>query len=338
MRTQFRFRTRKPETMHFIETEVKPIRFDKKYEGLLAFRRFLLTYWWAFLIVMGLFLYGFRSLYNSSTYYQCESIIVFRGLELPEFNDNYVKNQVPSFNQISETYNRMFQLVYSKEMFDHLIEKFNLTAYYGLAQLQEPYLDTRKAIKNSITLTQNNQRALSLRVRDYGSGKMAADIANEIVVKANDLNRDYIESRLESRSRLYSRMHDEIKSKMSDDLVALNRSVSELKGILARFQTNNYKLEEAGRDLSALSEMIDGNLVDLVKFNKLNSWTMNTSGDDILTSIHVLEDALPPRQKAGFTSWILVPGSLLTAFLLTLFIFNLVYSQRDYLRVLFSRT
>jgi|GEM_PF-5164538 len=335
MRTQFRFKLKKQETaMRFIQPAEEGVLISKRLRLILSFKKFVLRYIVLFFVLVFLLLYTFRYLYMISNHYKSEATISFGGFEIPEYDDNQ-NSHIPIFAQMKEGLNRLYSMVYSKEMFDHLIEKFDLYTHFELDK-KDPrsYGALRRILKSEISLFQGVNKVIAIQVTDPYSGKMSADIANELISKANEMNRKYITEKIENRIKLYEKLHREIKSQTDDDIRELKPQITLLNEVLSKYAMKNVLVDQSALALKEQSGKIEEDISQLVELSKVNNWSLNSLQDNIISNVLVLQDALPGEEEMNISLWILIPVALLSSCMVALFIFYLAYKYQPYLRLL----
>jgi hypothetical protein len=335
MRSQLKFKLRKSETpMHFIEPEEKTMKLSKKAVDFLAFKRFISRNIIAFCIVLAAFLTLFRYLYSLTHTYKSEVIVSFSGFEIPEY-DEQQNSRIPGFAQMKDGMSRMYAMIYSKEMFDHLIKKYSLFDHFGLDKADATsYIRLRSMLKSNISIFQEANKVLTIKVSDPVSGKMCADIANDIVIKSNEMNKKYITEKIENRILLYTRLHDEIKAKTEADIESLKPKIDQLREVLANYKMKSPEVEQSAMALNDLSRNISSDISQLVQISKVSSWSLSSMDNDVMSNVMVLQDALPGETEENIPSWLLIPFAFISSFFITLFIFNLLFVCRPYFSLL----
>ncbi|HKO79113.1 MAG TPA: hypothetical protein VJU78_01900 [Chitinophagaceae bacterium] len=335
MRPQVKLKQKPVEPVsRFIEPYKSNIVYSKKEKHFIELKRFIFRHKLIFFGMMISFLLLFGYLHNLSTTYKSEVTISFSGYEIPEYSEegNAV---VPDFASMKEGINRMYNIVYSKEMYDHLIKKFDLYNHFGLdPQNPSSYAVLRKIIKSSITLFQGATRAITIQVTDKNSGVMSANIANEIVHKANEINKRYITEKIENRIQVYTRLHDEIKSKTNSDIADINKGIDRLTDVLGRYQASSPGVEKLLISLDDISKKIEDDVNQFLRMSNISNWTLSAMQDDVMSNVIILQDALPGDRDDSLPKWLLVIFGVVASFFITLFLFNLFNSYRHYLVLL----
>jgi hypothetical protein len=335
MRTQFKLKEKSAEPVsRFIESYKSPASFTKGEKQFLELKRFIFRYKFIYIGTMLAFLLLFRYFYNLSVNYKSEVTISFNGYEIPEDNQASSKS-VPDFATMQQGMNRLYNIVYSKEMFDHLIGKFDLYTHYGFDPSAAPsYSIIRRLIKDNITLYQGAARALTIQVTDKTSGEMSANIANEIASKANEMNKRYITEKIQNRIKVYSKLHDEIRGQTQADIATINLGIDKLNNVLDHFGNNKPELTDLLYSLNDISKRIGGDVDRLLTISNVNSWTLNALQDDMINNVQVLQDALPGLQESNLPGWLLYSFAVVASFFITLFLFTTAYNSRNFVKLL----
>ena len=341
MRPQFKFKQKPAEPVNrFIEPFKSSVTYTRNEKHFLGLKRFIFRYRLIFLGLMLSFLLLFKYFYDLTYMYKSEVTISFSGYEIPEYTEEGTTG-IPAFASMREGINRMYNMIYSKEMYDHLIGKFNLYAHFGLdPQNSSSYALLRKIIKSRINLSQGAARALTIQVSDRTSGVMSANIANEIAHKANEMNKKYITDKIENRIKIYTKLHDEIRNQTQADIANINLGIDNLKDVLNLYESQNrydrksIEVEKLMNSLNVLSAKIEGDVGQLVRISNVNSWTLNVVQEDVMSNVLILQDALPGDQDEYFPKWLLIVFAFIASFLLAVFLFNIAFSYRNYVRLL----
>ena len=335
MRTQFKFRLKKPDTMHYISPDEKVIVLSKRAKDFLALKTFISRRKYLFLASVAALLVLFAWLYSFTHYYKSEATVSFSGYEIPEYDESQ-NSRVPWFAQLKESSSRFTAIIYSKEMFDHLIAKFDLYKHYGIEETNENYGRLRQLVKSAITVYSKTNSIFAIRVSDNSSPQLTAAMANEIADKANDMNRNYIASKLENRMEIYSRLHGDIKSITENDIASLQPVIASFKNLLTNPHAKNIDVERSIDVLSSTTSKIQSGIQQLIDLNKASSWSLSSVQKDVLPTIVILEDALPGVLNEIIPLWILIPLAVICAFIISISIFSMMYSYGHYFRLLFS--
>jgi len=86
--------------------------------------------------------------------------------------------------------------------------------------------------------------------------------------------------------------------------------------------------------LSDVTQKIQADVDQLLQITKINSWSLNLMKDDVMSSVQIIQDALPGEADENLPRWLLIFFAFTASFFLTLVIFNIVFTYQNYLRLL----
>lgn len=216
------------------------------------------------------------------------------------------QNLNPSIHSpyLSQNGSIIYHKVKSTEMFDHLINKFNLYEHYEIAKSNPYYYKLiNEILNNSITLGQSINNGMLVTVEDYDR-LMAANLANEIYIKLNEIVQAHIQDYLEKEVRLYNEI-------LSNSINTTSKSTDDLKNLINDYKTtivnnsiNNKTSFELNLKLAELYSQISQSNVDLTntiknyeifvanlkKENQPNIWLINKAlpSNEVQTVLQVI--------------------------------------------------
>lgn len=126
---------------------------------------------------------------------------------------------------------RIYNMVKSSQMIKHLIEKFDLYNHYGINVKKDFYYEKAFGILTSkIKVNQTLHNAIEVIVQDKDK-LMAADLANEIFVYLNVMNRDIIIANIEKKVRIYEKVISNLKAHTDSEVSKLLMVVDKCKAL-----------------------------------------------------------------------------------------------------------
>ena len=190
---------------------------------------------------------------------------------------------------------RLVAIAQSSQVMVHAILKFNLIEHYGLNKesVEFPMSSAISKFNKNYEAYKNQFESVEIHVKDKDN-VLAADIANEIVVKVDEINKQMLNSGREKMICVLEK-HLEAKKAVTDELMAKieqaqnesQKKALEIKQIIATEQLMQYS-------------------------NILDQYKLITTED--ISTLHVMERAYPVEEEDS-KRWILVFG----AFFLTFF-------------------
>jgi hypothetical protein len=140
--------------------------------------------------------------YSVLSYTSTTTVVVIDGLKQENRN---IEKQLPDFLLPSDQFNRVLQVVNSSEMYDHLINKFNLYNHYAIDENNEFHYEmVIRKLRSCIEAKKTPYNSVSITVSDRYR-YVAYEMANEIAVFANELNRKQLEIIQRKRVAVYEK-------------------------------------------------------------------------------------------------------------------------------------
>lgn len=193
---------------------------------------------------------------------------------------------------------RLVAISQSSQVMVHVILKFNLIEHYGLNKknVEFPMSSAISKFKKNYEAYKNQFGSVEIHVKDKDK-ELAADMANEIVVKVDEINKQMLNSGREKMITILEK-HIETKQGMLDELSAR----------LAQAGTETQKMLEIKQVLATEQMMKYSNILDQYKL---------ITTEDIST-LHVMEKAYPVEKEDSKRFIIIAAAFFLTLFFLVL--------------------
>jgi capsular polysaccharide biosynthesis protein len=222
---------------------------------------------------------------------------------------------------------RLLSIANGATMRQYLVTKYKLFEHYDIDSANTAYPNTKvaKELENNFSAIKNDKGAIEITVYDTDR-KLAADICNDVVRKIDDINNEIL---LETRRKIYNIYIEKIKVKerelqgLTDSIVHLREqgtSVNRLSD-LNRVATANSdamrQLASIDEQLNSLEERKKSGLKELNNTISLAEQYKSTLNKD-MSSVFILETAVPAEKKAKPIRWLVVMIALLSTFGLTL--------------------
>ncbi|MEY4594623.1 MAG: hypothetical protein RIQ47_1033 [Bacteroidota bacterium] len=201
-----------------------------------------------FIFTAGVFFFRYTILSYTST----TTLVVIDGLKQENRN---TEKQLPDFLLPSDQFNRVLQVVNSSEMYDHLIKKFNLYHHYSIEENQEfHYEKAIRKLRSCIEAKKTPYNSISITVSDRYR-YVAFEMANEIAVFANELNRKQLEIIQRKRVAVYEKTN----KILSDRLTLQKRGLDSLLARLPQRESTiiNAAENELQQSVNRLGRTLD---------------------------------------------------------------------------------
>ncbi|HKR03365.1 MAG TPA: hypothetical protein VJY62_01910 [Bacteroidia bacterium] len=284
------------------------------------------------LIFLSTFFLQYRVL---QTFHASSSIIVnetdVTDLHGPsEFIGDYV-------NASATSVNRLFKLVYSSEMMNHLIKTFRLYEYYQVDPASEfAYERVVGRLSGRISLKKVEQSIIDIEVTDRDRFQ-AASIANEIATMLNTLNENYIKSQLRRKVKLYEAIYIDAKNELEAHENKMDRTLSDYKNIMMTLERNKSDVETLKFSLIDLTNSLKNKREEFIKMKQLYSVMLNTLEKEHMDTITIINIAMPDYHSN--TNMILI-GSLafsLLAACAMILLLNVYLTHQKAIHLLFQK-
>jgi hypothetical protein len=166
-----------------------------------------------------------------------------------KFNENEQNNLILA--KVSNG-SRLYHLSKSSEMVDHLIKKFDLYHYYNIdSNSFSHYEKVNAVLQRNIFVIRKEYNSLAVTVKDLDK-IVAANVANEIVVKLETMNRDFIISNIERKIKIYDKLIGNIKQESLEQTNELRMLINECKLLILQ----NNSVKNAPRTMAELMDCI----------------------------------------------------------------------------------
>ncbi len=199
------------------------------------------------------------------------------------------------FLQVNQAQERAYQLIFSTEMQNHLIRQFNLYRIYKIDSTKNfHYEKVLDKLSKNVSFTNINSDLSQITVKDRNRER-AANMANAIVAKLDQLNKQYIANKTEAGLRLYDAYLNESTKISSEQNMLLKQYMT----IFSNSRNNhagslNYKpLSEVEFSLYQSAAKIEDINQQLALAKILYSKALEFQKSKELSSLIVIKKALP---------------------------------------------
>lgn len=217
-------------------------------------------------------------------------------------------NEETAVQDIEDEYN-IINWVYSSELIEHLIKKFNVYQHYEIDTTDEMHFrNTFNALSENITVTSTRYHAIRITVRDKDR-IMAADMANEIVEEVQTLNNKLAKEKREQIVNLYDMLLKDLSmeaQQQRDSIKLIVNTISPLVYKLSGYSTRS-KVEELENSLSRVTFNLEGIANDWMSTKKYHLMSMQYLEKFDLRAYSVMKHALPETaiEKYSYAKFVL---------------------------------
>ena len=236
-------------------------------------------------------------------------------------------------------YNRINQIMYSSQMIDYLIEKFSLYKHYSINPRDtNSYLRISTRLKNSIKISISKTKIITVEVSDRLDYNVAANMANAIGKKINDINRQITVESLTRKTEIFETLSKDLRSNSQHEFSQMDSLLKNMQ----RFLTTTIK-DESYRQLlmmhlQNLESKSEDYFKDLFESYKYRLYSMYSLQEKNLPTISVLEKALPDKGSKSSNSIYIYPILVVFSILVPLFFTYLIIKSGPAVLYLFVKS
>jgi hypothetical protein len=240
----------------------------------------------------------------------------------------------------SSSQNRLFYFIKSNEMFDYLIEKFQLYLNYNIDTPSFLHYENICGMLNeNIEVKTDIRNAIIVTVKDHDRF-LAAAMANEIFKKVTEMNRDFVISVVKKKINIYEQIVQNARGEVKEQTTEFNRLIEECKRLIFQnqFQKNDYSFAyEMKSRLNALSGQLDGINTDFLKNVKIYEISLASIQKENITDIRLINIALADTSNPLSMSFLKILASSVAAVLIVILGFILFFEYKNYFTLIFSK-
>jgi hypothetical protein len=291
--------------------------------------------WYLFSSIFLLTLF-FTQYFTAQFSYSSQVEVAFKDIEIA-INKEAV-TPVPGFTKLPESTNRIYQLIYSKEMFNHLLSKFNLYEHYFIDPTKSnAYSFFLKKLRNKISIAVTPYNSIIITVQDKYSGALAADIANEIVLELNELNKQSVRDYIQKRIELYSEVAKQLNSSARNEIMNINESVDKIQSLMHPLSNKYTELVRVGLELDNFNAKLNNYVQNIIQVDYLSKMSFEKVQNENITQLIVLQDAQPDDGSKKLSFLKLFFGSFVGCTFIMLFVFYFLQMGTPYFDILFRK-
>lgn len=231
---------------------------------------------------------------------------------------------IKSFESLSASDNtlRIFELINSSKVKQHLIKKFDLVKHYGLDSTREFYFQqTENILTSNIVVKKSLHNTISITVHD-SYRYLAADIANEIMYYIDDMNKQYFIKNVETKLKISEaflhnvKADNDIKSKSIDSLLTKMHQMVQTD----KLDRGSMYIMTNESLLSGLMNELSNSTRDLMNSQKLYNLAIQALNQKDYQTITIVQSATPASYSTIFIC--VAYGALISLMIASLLIFR----------------
>jgi hypothetical protein len=218
-------------------------------------------------------------------------------------------------------YNRINQIIYSSQMIDYLIQKFSLYKHYNVdTNSVNAYLYVSSRIKENMKVGINKTKIITVQVSDRLDYNVAANMANDIGKKINDVNRQITVESLTRKTEMFEALSKDLRSSSQREFSQMDSLMKNMQRFIAGSVKDPAYKELLMMHLQHLESKSEDYFKDLFESYKYRLYSIYSLQEKNLPTISVLEKALPDKKSKSRYSYIFYPLLLVFSLLIPTFL------------------
>ncbi len=208
---------------------------------------------------------------------------------------------------------KIINFVYSSDLINHLIKKFDLAKHYDIkAKGSDADAECFNTIAENIAVSSTFFGAVKISVRDYDRF-MAADLTNEIVARVNTLNEELVLRQRKKLANDFEALSNAFFKDVTAERDSLNHLINVFNSGLNKGNLNSEKIMNARQTLMSTALNYEHLSREWLTMRRSHLVSLNNAQKNNLAAGTIVKYALP--QKAlEFYSPVVVGKALLSAF------------------------
>lgn len=258
--------------------------------------------------------------YHTHSYYTSHITFLVNSTNIAEVLwDRNNDGPMDEFND-DRGFNRINQIIYSSQMMDYLINKFDLYTHYRIPkESEDSYLAVTEMLKEHMGVSIAKTKIITVQISDRLDYNVAANLANAIGKKINDINRQITLENLSRKTEIFESLAKDLRSSSSREFTQMD---SLLKGMQGWLQTSIH--DEGYRQLLDMSmenikSKSEDYFKDLFESYKYRLYSMYSLQEKNLPTISVLEKALPDKNSKSENDIFIYPLLFIFSIMIPLF-------------------
>ena len=287
-------------------------------------------YWFSsiFILIAILLVYIFHSI----QYYE-SSVELFFNAAVATKSINEGNLELKATIRESASLKRVYQIVYSDQMLDRLIEKFELFKIYQIDS--SPYAKNTliKKIRKNILINANQYDVVTISVKDADNSQRAADIANFIAGQASELNRYWYAEQLIQRLKVDSMLNSELQNSIKNEKLFFEKNMIDAKVLMANTKAlNQTMLDRIYQELNSILINLDQNQIKYSEEFRSNASLLSTMNEKNFSEMIVIKKATPATKTNELKVYFFWPLIVFFSISLSLLLFYCIFQLDKLIR------
>ncbi len=306
---------------------------------LVSLARYISQYWLIFFSVCSFILAGSLYFYHTHSYYTSRiTFLVNAGNVAEVLWDRSNDGPIDVVND-DRGYNRINQILYSSQMMDYLINKFDLYSHYRIPrESDDSYLNVTKTLKGYMGVSIAKTKIITVQISDRLDYNVAANMANAIGKKINEINRQITVENLTRKTEIFESLSRDLRTSSSREFSQMDSLLRNMQRFLEGSIPNVEYRQLLSMNIENLQSKSEDYFKDLFESYKYRLYSMYSLQEKNLPTISVLEKALPDKNSKSEFNVFAYPLILIFSFLIPLFFAYLMMKAIPLIGYVFRRS
>lgn len=263
--------------------------------------------------------------YHTHSYYTSRITFLVNSTNIAEVLWNH-NNDGPmdEFND-DRGFNRINQIIYSSQMMDYLISKFDLYSHYRIPRgTDDSYLQVVNELKEHMSVSIAKTKIITVQISDRLDYNVAASMANAIGKKINDINRQITLENLSRKTEIFESLAKDLKSSSGKEFSQMDSLLKNMQRFLQTSIRDESYRQLLTMSIQNLETKSEDYFKDLFESYKYRLYSMYSLQEKNLPTISVLEKALPDAESKYIHNEIVYPLLIVFSLLVPFFIAYLI--------------
>ena len=306
---------------------------------LVSLTRFTSRYKWIFILLCVVVFSVSFYVYHTHTYYSSRVTFLVNSSSMAEILwDRSNDGPVEMVND-DRGYNRINQIIYSSQMINFLIDKFDLYKHYRISrESPDGYLFVSSILKKHMSVGIGKTKIITVQISDRQDYNVAADMANAIGNKINDINRQITLENLSRKTEMFETLGKDLREKSKREFSQMDSLMKNMQLYLNTAVHDPGYRQLISMNIESLQSKSEDYFKDMFESYKYRLYSMYSMQEKNLPTISVLEKAIPDRYSKSASNKYVYPLLIVFSFLVPLMFAYIVMKAAPLVRFVFVKS
>lgn len=304
---------------------------------LISLARYIKKYRLIFISACFLVLAGGFYTYHTHTYYTSRITFLVNSTNIAEVL--WDRNNDGPMDAVNDDrgFNRINQIIYSSQMMDYLINKFDLYTHYKIPrESEDSYLNVTNTLKGHMAVNIANTKIITVQISDRLDYNVASNLANAIGKKINDINRQITLENLSRKTEIFESLAKDLRSSSGREFSQMDSLLRNMQRFIQTSVRDDSYRQLLNMSMENIKSKSEDYFKDLFESYKYRLYSMYSLQEKNLPTISVLEKGLPDKNSKSVNDIIIYPLLFIFSLLIPLFITYLIMKIAPLIGYVFS--